>query len=439
MWTRRSWDPAAAVFWALAIVFAVAVFVAYRHSWWFMFDDLTMFGSRLEVHAQDGLGDLLLRRHFEHLMAGTIAWNLVLGKLFGLTSYAPWMATIVVAMVGAAVAMRHTMHAVGLPRLFAAAAAPLLLIWGSFGSVSFWMPETVFAVTAALFLAQLLLAEHDGVVGRRDVLGAALGCLAVIVHSASVLGVVGVVVLLLARRRRRAALVASAPVVLYVLWRVTYGRRPNVFRNQAGVDIALGPRRHDPAEMFSFVVRTVGSTVHQRYAVVWAVLVVGLAAQGLRSLRGQGRRFRIGVVLVGVAAVDVLALSWARSSITANVGTDIPGRYAVMVAMPLLPVVCVGVHSLVAPRLRPLSTTGAWALGTLVVAGLVVMSAVTRRADLHELQWIPLSTRHTLVDLAASPDLDARNPRDWVFPSLPYVDMVNADVVRLRDLDWLDG
>ena len=100
---RRSWDHATIVFWVLSAAFAVGLFVAYRHSWWFMFDDLAMFGSRLEAYEQHGLADLLLRRHFEHLMAGTIAWNLVLGKLFGLMSYTPWMATIVVAMVGAAV------------------------------------------------------------------------------------------------------------------------------------------------------------------------------------------------------------------------------------------------------------------------------------------------------------------------------------------------
>ena len=427
------------MFWLLSAAFAVGLFVAYRDSWWFMFDDLTMFGSRLEAHDQHGVADLLLRRHFEHLMAGTIAWNLVLGKLFGLMSYTPWMATIVVALVGAAAAVRSTMRALGLPSLFAAAAAPMLLIWGSFGSVGFWMPETVFAVTAALFLAQLLLADHDGAVSRRDVVGAALGCLAVFVHSAAVVGVVGVVVLMLARRRRRAALLAAVPVACYGLWRVTYGRQPNIFRNQSALDAALGPRRHDLGEMLAFIARTIGSTVHQRFALVWAVLVVALAAQALRSLRGQGRPFRLAVVLVSVALVDVCALAWARSSITSFVAAEIPGRYAVMVAMPLLPVACVGAHSLVAPRLRHVSLWGTWAFGALVIASLVTMSVVTRRAEWRELGWIPAGTRATLVDLAASPDLDRRDAREWVFPGVTFVDMINADVVRLRDQGWLHG
>ncbi len=432
-------DLAGTVFWVLTCTFAVGLFLAYRHAWWFVFDDLTMFGSRLEVYERHGLLDLLFRRHNEHLMAGMMVWNLGLAKLFGLMSYTPWVVTIVAALVGVVSVVRATMHALGLLRLFVAVAAPLLLVWGSLGNVMFWAPETIFAIASALFMAQLLLVETDRPVGRRDVVGAALGCVAVLLHSAAVAGVAGVVVLLLVRRRRRAALVAAAPLGLYLLWLVTYGRQPAVYRVLVLPPDPSPPRLHDPATMVAFVVRGVGSIIDHRWASMWAVVVVGLVACGLRTLRGSGRRFRIAVTLTSVAVLELLTLAWTRSALLRSVSPRIPGRYVAVVGLPLFPVMLVGLVALAQPWWQRVPVAGRAGFATVVVAAMLVVSVQTRRSDLHAGQWLAFGTRTTLTGLAASPDLDRLDPRERVFPGVAYVDILNGDVVRLRNLGWLDG
>jgi hypothetical protein len=427
------------VFWVAVGVVAVALFVAYRHAWWFVFDDLTIVGSRLEVYERHGLMDLLFRRHNEHLMAGMVAWDVGLAKVFGMLSYTPWMATIVAALIGVAVVLRATMQAVGLPRLFAAIAAPLLLVWASFGNVMFWAPETIFAVISGLFMAQLLLVEHDGSVGRRDLLGAAFACVAVLVHSAAVVGAVGVVVLLLARRRRRAAAVAAVPLSGYLVWLVTYGRRPAVYRPLPVPADQPTPRLHDPLTMVSFVVRAVGSMIHHRWAPLWAVVVVGLLVCGLRALRGSGRPFRIAVTLTAVAAVELLTLAWTRSVLLHSPAPRIPGRYIAVVGLPLIPVLFVGAVTLARHPWRWAPRVGRAAMATVVVAALLAVSVQTRRADLQAAQRFAFGTRSTLIALAGAPDLDRLDPQERVFAGVAFVDIVNGDVVRLRNLGWLDG
>lgn len=424
------------IFWSLCIVFGTWMILAYRNSFYLWMDDWTLLGTRIQLLQDNGYLDFFLRRHNEHLMAGMVLWDVALGKLFGLRSYLPWVVTVVVANIGVSWIIRAYMLRLGTTRIVAAACAPFVLIWASYGTVAYWAPESIFAITTGLVIGQFLLVEHEGPTGRRDALGAAAGMTAVLIHSSAAMFGVVIVAILLWRRRFRAATVASIPVVVAGLWYVTYGRGPQVWKFSAFADSGPGIElRRDPETMVRFMGSMTSKTLMNGTSILVTCVILLVVAYGaIVALRkGQGRliSFSLGSTLLFMGVV-----AWTRAHFSAAMGMEPAGRYAAVVGLLLLPIVVLACQDLASRWLpnRPWVHAAAGMAVFVLVLGLQVRS---RDVNNREILLIGQGTQGQILQLADSADLEQMDGDQRVFETT-FMDLTVEDVRRLVRMGWFD-
>jgi len=203
------------------IVGAVVYVVNGRRVWFFgVFGDEWDFlaGRRLTLH------DLLLR-HGDHLVALPALTFRLLYEVVGLRSYLPYQLVAISLHLVAAALLRVVMRRAGVNPCIATAAASLFVLFGSGSQDILIAFQITFTGALALGLVQLLLADHDGPLDRRDALGllAGFGCLLCSDVAIPMIATVGIAALL--RRRWRAAALHTLPLAAaYLAWSAKYGR-----------------------------------------------------------------------------------------------------------------------------------------------------------------------------------------------------------------------
>ena len=139
------------------------VFVIGRHRWFF--------GDEWSFLAERDAGDLgdLFRSHGEHWSTIPVLAYRALWNMFGLRTYLPYQTVVAAMHVATAFLLRLIMVRAGLRRWIASVVAAGFLLFGpgeeNVSGRSRW------ASSGALMfgLMQLVLSDHDGPVGRRDV------------------------------------------------------------------------------------------------------------------------------------------------------------------------------------------------------------------------------------------------------------------------------
>jgi hypothetical protein len=216
---QRDTRAAAAVF-AVFIPVAAWALVAYLGNYfWFGGDEWHFLVAR-------DAGDIgnLLHPHNEHISVLPILVYRALWHLFGLRSYVPYQLCVIALHLTVAVLLRAVMRRSGVNPWIATAAASVFVLFGPGEENIIWAFQIGFTGTLAFGLAQLLLADHAGPVGRRDWAALGFGVLALLSSGLSPLttAVVGAVVLV--RRGWRPALVQTIPLgVAFVAWWITIG------------------------------------------------------------------------------------------------------------------------------------------------------------------------------------------------------------------------
>ena len=216
---QRDTRAAAAVFAVFIVVAAWALIAHLGNYFWFHGDEWDFLVTR---NAGD-IGDLL-RPHNEHISVLPILVYRALWHLFGLHSYDPYQLCVIALHLTAAVLLRAVMRRSGVNPWIATAAASVFVLFGPGEENIIWAFQIGFTGTLAFGLAQLLLADHAGPVGRRDWAALGFGVLALLSSGLSPLttAVVGAVVLV--RRGWRPALLQTVPLgVAFVAWWVTIG------------------------------------------------------------------------------------------------------------------------------------------------------------------------------------------------------------------------
>ncbi len=216
---RRS----AHVYSALAVVGGVALFIAVNHGQWFVRDDWAFVSTR-DHQRRDGGWDWLLEPQNGHFMAVPVALLALVDRVFGLDSYAPFLGLafaahlVSVGLVGA-IARRS-----GAGPWATAGVCGILGVFGSGWENLVFAVQITFNLSMACALAQLVLADHRGRVGRRDLAAAAVGIVGVMSSGYGVI-LAGASILLLGARRRWASLtvVALPGVLVFVVWYLAYG------------------------------------------------------------------------------------------------------------------------------------------------------------------------------------------------------------------------
>jgi hypothetical protein len=196
--------------------------------------------------------------------------------------------------------------------------------------------------TGSLFcgLAYLLLADHDGPVDRRDVLGLAFGVVALMCSAVSIPLIIGVTLAVLLRRGWRPAVLHSVPLgVVYLAWYAAFGS------HDRATSYSFGP------ETLEFVVEMARDTFAGlgQYGLV-GVALAALAAVGWASciIRARVDHRLAPLSLVAGLTVGFVAFAWFTAIARAVFGVESASaaRYIYVAAALFLPVVALGAQAL---------------------------------------------------------------------------------------------
>ena len=215
----RRWikDHVALVSFVAAEAIALPLMLVWGRHGWFTQDDWDFLSARTVGSAND-----LFRAHFQHWTTLPILPYRVLWTIVGVRSYTPYQALIVVTHLIAAALVLTVMRRAGV-RPWLATITGILFVYFGAGAENILVAFQITFVGALAFgLGQLLLADHDGPLARRDWLGllagfAGLMCSGVAITMTLVVGVA----ILLRRGLRgwRVALFHTAPLgAAYLLW-----------------------------------------------------------------------------------------------------------------------------------------------------------------------------------------------------------------------------
>lgn len=435
---RYHGDMAARVFWGVVVCFGLWQVLTYRRDFYLIIDDWAFFGTRLDLLATSGVDDFLLRRHNEHLMGGMVLWDVGIAKLFGLRSYTPWVLSVQVANAFVAWIMWRYSIRIGLHRFAAALLCPFLMIWGPFDRVGYWAPEAIFWLTLALAMSQFALTALSEESRKRDVAGAAVGTLGVFVQSICVVVVPITVVVLAVKRRWISAMIATAPIVTYSVWLLTYARRDDAYRWEIGGSYA---QVRDAHLIFDFTWQILSRTMWQSAFAPLAVILFVLIVLGVNELWRKGGDGRtIAIASLAASVFYISGFIWSRGYATIRIfRMEIPSRYASVIAMLLLPIAAVGLTRAMS-LLPAMSRLGGKAKLVCGAGALVLLFALNayQRLDNHTQDMeIASFTRRTIDAAINDPGLDDRTTTDFVFGESVFFDLNYGDLLRFRRLGWL--
>jgi hypothetical protein len=332
-------EPARAAAAAFVVIEMVGFFfyLVAGHKLWFFRDDWDFLAGR-SINAHD-----LLRQHGGHLVALPLVVFRALYLFVGLRSYVPYQVLPIGLHLTAAALLRAIMRRAGVGPWISTVAASLFVFFGAGSQDILWAFQIAFSAPLVLGLAQLLLADHDGPIDRRDWIGIVAGMAAIMCSGVAVtmIAVVGLAALI--RRGWRAAAFHTLPIgVVYAAWWLHYSR-------------GMGATVTDPSVLTDWVrtgITGAFDALGQVAFVGWALAV--MLASGLalawRQYESTERRRRGGVITAMlIGSVGFLLISGVNR---AWVGTRFASssRYLHVVGALLLPPLAVAADALIRRR-----------------------------------------------------------------------------------------
>jgi hypothetical protein len=330
-------DPTAR---AAAVVFAAAMFAGFvwyvveARNVWFFYDDWEFLAGK-KFNISD-----LLHQHGGHFVALPLATYRLMFFVFGLRGYLPYQLLTIGLHLTAALLLRVFMRRAGVHPWVATTAAGSFVFLGSASQDILWAFQITFSGALVLGLVQLLLADHDGPIDRRDWFGLGAGLCAVMCSGVAVamVGVVGLSVLI--RRGWRIAAFHVVPLALvYVAWYVSHGRTG-------------APTVTSPSKLWDWTHTAIAGAfdaLGEVRFVGWALgvlLVVGLvlAWRNVDRVQFQRQFAAPAAMLVGALAFIVISgmnRAWAGIEIAAS------SRYMHIVVALLMPALAIAADAVI--------------------------------------------------------------------------------------------
>jgi hypothetical protein len=352
----RRWIPYAVHVASLALAFAVLMYLA-RHIW-FIYDEWEFISRRIVT------GQLnLFAPHNEHWSTVPILIFKGLFGVFGARTHVPYMATVILFHLGIATMLWYVMRRSGADPVIVAVLTLLFLFLGAGHDNILWAIQISTNPSVLLGLVHLVLADHDGRFGRRDVAGWVAGTLALMSSGVGLPMLAAATVVGLLRRGVRGALVtASVPALVYAWWMVAIG-----YHAVAGDHISISDVLHLPVYVWTGLTATLDGATG--LAGAGAVLVLGLLGWALSRDWPLSRQ----LVVPLAAATGALAM-FAVAGLARNVPAVVPARYIYVAAALLTPLAAVALTSL-ARRGALLRWGPAALIGLMAIQGAGVLRA----------------------------------------------------------------
>jgi hypothetical protein len=333
------------VVFAAVIGGAFVLYAAAGRRYWFDNDEWDFLVDRNGGSLQD-----LLRPHNEHWQTIPIVVYRMLWKVFGLNTYRPYQLLTISLHLTAAILLRVLMRRAGVgPWIATVFAAAFALIGGSGLQNIVWGFQIGFVGSLVCGFIQLIVADHDGPLDRRDALGLTFGIVGLMCSGIAVTMcfVVGLAVLV-RRGWHAAAFYTAPPGLLFVAWWLKFGRDAYVARSGS-----FGNVVEFSAIGVSNVFARIGHLPSGGFALS-LVLVAGLALawRGLPRARLRQQAAAPGALLVGCLVFFVItATGRAVDMFPLGPETARAPRYVHLAAAMILPALAVATDA-VARRWR---------------------------------------------------------------------------------------
>jgi hypothetical protein len=306
---------------------------------WFFGDEWSFLTNRSVT--TDGL----FRPHnFQHWVSLPVLAYRGLYSVFALREYWPYQLVLILSHLGVAVLLRVIMRRVGVRPWLATVVAASFVLLGPAEDNILWAFQITFVWALLAGLAQMILADHDGPIDRRDWIGLGIGFLGLMTSGQAPSLVIAVGVVCLLRRRWAAAVFHTVPLgIVYLLW---------MWLEDVSTVFRVDDRPFTP---HAYYVWTKNAAVGLFDALghfallgvlLAAVLVVGVAL----AWRAEGTRqfLRRAAVPSAMVVACILSMSSAAPS-RFFIGDDAStaGRYIGVMAALMLPAIAVGAEEVV--------------------------------------------------------------------------------------------
>jgi len=306
--------------------------------------------------------------HNEHWTTIPILVYRALFAVFGVRTYVPYVVVLIVVHLVAAHLLWRVMRRAGADAWVATAAVPILLVFGPGADNLVSAFQITFVGSVAFGLGHVLLADHTGGFGRRDVLGwgLALGglmCSGIGIPMTAAAGLTA-----LGRRGVVGFLqTAGPPTLVFALWLVTAGGRILESGGADELTVAL---------LGGYVWTGVRTTVEAVAGPPAAALLLTAATGGGIVLLLVRRRVPVPALACAAGVVGLFLLTGFGRAEAGSAPVPSP-RYAYVAAALLLPLFAVALSEI--GRLAP----ALWLVPCLaaVVAAGAVLVELGRRAE----------------------------------------------------------
>lgn len=319
-------------------LYTVAAWLLLQFNWgqgrWFSRDDWFLLTDR------DG-GSLfsVLEPHGEHPAAVPAVIYRVLFNAVGLR-FGAYLMVVVTMHIAVTVLLRVLMRRAGVAPWIATIAAGAFALYGSGEENILWAFQITLVGSVVFGLAQLVLADHGGPLGRRDYLGLAAGLLSTFSSGVGPIMVVVVGAVCGCKRSEKVAIFHVAPpAALYVIWYVTTD--PRTFGDSPASNLSTTLRWAGEGLRVPFV------DLAQTTVVAWALAGLALAGVALALWQTRPRvwasKVTTPILMVGAAPLFLAVVSLGRS--WAGLQAAASGRYSYIATALLLPAIAVGANT----------------------------------------------------------------------------------------------
>jgi hypothetical protein len=342
---------------------------------WFFGDEWDFLGHRGLSNADYSLWE----PHTAHWSTAPILIYRALYSVYGLRTYVPYVVVLLVLHLAVAHLLWRVLLRAGVDQVIATALATVFVFLGAGYENLLWAFQIGFIGSMALGLAGLLLVNHDGRWGARDVAGWVVSVVGLMFSGITVtmVAVAGLTVLM-RRGWRHAVLTVSVPGAVYVTWFFLTGDK-----NVADEERTLDDLVRYPEYIWSGLRSAFEATVGFQGA--GAVIVLGLAFFLLR----RGGRSTGPAAPAYACALGVLVLYAIIATGRAGAGIETSGasRYTYLVIALAVPAIGLALADLVGHD--GLSTAGRRAAACLLllfvgvhnVGTLIEQSRVEKRLE----------------------------------------------------------
>ena len=333
--TRRQFYGSVGV--VAIISFALSLWIN-RHTW-FIGDDFAILTDRYFAASDGNWSQALLLPHNDHLVALPILVFIGLGNVFGLDNHLVYMLPAIFMHIAILLAVAIILKKRCASTLTALSAVCCVAFMSAGYEVL--MMATNMAHVAPIFLGlyQLILVDHDGDISKRDIVATLLGVIAVICAGTSIPLIVMIALfLVLQRQYKRAVLIAVPPAALWLMWFVEYGTLNHGVKGDTQYTTF-----NKTEQIAQYVIKGLqGSLEAISHIGGSSTFLIILCFLGLykKSIKSQA------ILMPFCMAVGSVLFYFITGFSRVTFGEPVSGRYLYLGAIFIIPLVFIGIESL---------------------------------------------------------------------------------------------